>query len=85
MNLVFDIETDGVKPTKIHCIVAIDEEDKVYTLKPDQIKEGVDFLSKANLLIEHNILGYDIPAIKEWVGVDLTECVKIFDNVEIYR
>jgi len=85
MNLVFDIETDGLKPSKIHCIVAVDEQDKVYTFKPDQIKEGVDFLSKANLLIGHNIIGYDIPVIKDLVGVDLAKSVKIFDTLVVSR
>ena len=63
MNLVFDIETDGLKPSKIHCIVAVDDQNKVYTFKPDQIVEGVEFLSKADTLIGHNIIGYDLPVI----------------------
>ena len=31
MDLVFDIETDDLNATKIWCIVAIDENDKVYS------------------------------------------------------
>ena len=34
MELVFDVETDDLKATKIHCIVAIDEHDNIYKLKP---------------------------------------------------
>ena len=30
MELVFDIETDGVKPTVIWCLVAVDETGKFY-------------------------------------------------------
>ena len=43
MNLVFDIETDGLKPSKIHCIVAVDDQNKVYTFEPDQLEKGVEF------------------------------------------
>ena len=55
MNLVFDIETNGLKPSKIHCIVAIDDQDKVYTFTPGQLEKGVEFLTKADTLIGHNL------------------------------
>ena len=60
MDLVFDIETDGLDATCIHCIVAIDEQDNTYTFDNKNIDEGVDFLKKANKLIGHNIVGFDI-------------------------
>ena len=41
MEVVFDIETDDLKATKIWCIVAIDNNDNVYTFKPDQIDQGI--------------------------------------------
>ena len=85
MNLVFDIETDGLKPSKIHCIVAIDDQDKVYTFTPDQIDKGVEFLAKADTLIGHNIIGYDLPVIKKLMGVDLTKSVKVFDTLIVSR
>ena len=66
MQLVFDIETDSLSPTEIHCIVAIDEKDKQYTFDiiDGTIDEGISFLSKADKLIGHNIIGFDIPVIK---------------------
>ena len=85
MNLVFDIETDGLKPSKIHCIVAVDEQDKVYTFTPDQIEKGVEFLAEADTLIGHNIIGYDLPVIKKLMGIDLTKSVKIFDTLIVSR
>ena len=85
MKLVFDIETDGLNPSKIHCIVAIDEHDNIYKFKPDTIDEGVEFLSKADTLIGHNIVGYDIPAIKKLTGVDLAESSKLIDTLLISR
>ena len=55
MEVVFDIETDDLKATKIWCIVAIDNDDNVHTFKPDQIDKGIDFLKSADTLIGHNI------------------------------
>ena len=85
MNLIFDIETNGLKPSKIHCIVAVDEQDKVYTFTPDQIEKGVEFLAEADTLIGHNIIGYDLPVIKKLMGVDLTKSVKVFDTLIVSR
>ena len=42
MKLVFDIETDDLKATRIWCIVAKDvDTEQVYTFGPDQIEELV--------------------------------------------
>ena len=43
MKLVFDIETDDIKATKIWCIVTIDEDNNTKTFDPDQIEEGIEF------------------------------------------
>jgi len=80
MKLVFDIETDGLDATKIWCIVAQDiETERVYMYTDEDenipsIADGVDLLQKADELIGHNIIGYDIPMIKRILNVDL------FDN-----
>ena len=44
MKLVFDIETNGLyqDATEIWCMVAIDENDKVYTYNPDEIDKGIE-------------------------------------------
>ena len=85
MKLVFDIETNGLNPTKIHCIVAIDEYDNVYSFRPHEIDKGVEFLQKADTLIGHNIVGFDIPAVKKLTGVDLTESADVIDTLLISR
>jgi len=85
MDLVFDIEADGLHPTKIHCIVAIDQDDNIYKFRPDSLDEGVEFLRKADTLIGHNIVGYDIPAIKKLKGVDLTKSCNLIDTLLISR
>ena len=73
MDLVFDIETDDLKATKIHCIVCQDPNSgEIFKFKPNQIDEGVKFLSTADRLIGHNIVGFDIPVVKKLTGTDLS-------------
>lgn len=77
MRLVFDIETNGFLDVldKIHCIAAKDidtgEEynwtDHDYQNKTGGLKEGLGFLSTADVLYGHNIQAFDIPAIKKVV------------------
>ena len=50
MKLVFDIETDDLNASKIWCIVAIDEDNKVYSYKPGQIEEGIKLLESQQKL-----------------------------------
>jgi len=85
LNLIIDIEADGLEPTVIFCIVAIcADTKKVYTFDNTQIKEGCKFLSDADKLIGHNILGYDIPAILDIEGVDLYD-KRIVDTLVLSR
>jgi len=87
MQLVFDIETDDLKATEIHCIVAIDEDDKQYSFDiiDDNIAEGIQFLSTADKLIGHNIIGFDIPVIKKLHDVDLWHKDKVLDTLVLSR
>ena len=84
---VFDIEADGLQPTKIFCLVAMDTETgKVYEYGPECIDKGVKLLQNADKLIGHNILGYDIPVIKNLMGVDLDDGnIKIVDTLVLSR
>ena len=73
MNLIFDIETDGLldKLSKIHSLVIKDAETKkVYSCFGggngyESIDYGLDLLSRADRIIGHNIISFDIPAIKK--------------------
>jgi len=85
LKLVFDIETDDIKATKIWCIVAMDENNKVYTFEPHQIDEGVAFLNSADSLIGHNIIGFDLPVIKDLTGIDLEKGKEVLDTLVISR
>ena len=66
MKLVFDIETDDLYATKIWCLVAKNIVDgKIYTFGPDKIDEGCALLCDADELIGHNIIGFDLPVIRD--------------------
>ena len=85
MDLVFDIETDGLDASKIHCIVAIDEKDCVHAFDNKQIDEGIKFLQKADKLIGHNIIEFDITVIKKLKGIDLYNINKVVDTLVLSR
>ena len=85
MNLVFDIEANGLEPDKIFCIVAYDVDTRAtYKYDVDNLEDGYRLLSSADKLIGHNILCYDMPVIKKIAGVDLTD-KKIVDTLVLSR
>lgn len=71
MILVFDIETNGYldKLTKVHSFCATDiKTGKTYSLSKDKTSEAIDLLSNADCIAGHNILDFDIPAIRKVYG-----------------
>jgi hypothetical protein len=45
MDLVFDIETDDLKATKIHCLVAQDvNSGEIFKFPPSNLQEGYDLI-----------------------------------------
>ena len=71
MNLVFDIETDGLlnDVTCVHCIGIHDLDTKQTYVFNDQgteqpITKGIQILEDAECIIGHNIIGYDIPVLR---------------------
>ena len=72
-SYVFDIETDDIRATRIWCISVLDTEtEEQFTYGPSELYEGLEMLKKADKLIGHNILGFDIPVIKRLTDVDLS-------------
>ena len=85
MDLVFDIETDDLKATLVHCIVAQDmDTGEIYKFPPDKLKEGYDMLANADTLIGHNIIGFDIPMVEKFGGVDLSK-IPVIDTLVLSR
>ncbi len=72
-QLVFDIETDDVKATKVWCICTLDVdtgEEKTFTY--ENLDEGVEHLEGADKLIGHNIIGFDVPVLEKLTGAKLS-------------
>jgi DNA polymerase I-like protein with 3'-5' exonuclease and polymerase domains len=87
-SLIFDIEGDGLlhKLTTIWCIVAQDLDTKeIYSFGPNSILEGIEFLKNADRLIGHNILGYDLPAIDQLYGTNMTRESTCIDTLVLSR
>ena len=88
MRLVYDIETDGLlhEYTKIHVIVAHNlDTGAVYCYSDDDtlhgsIRDGVQLLSNASLLVGHNIIGFDNVAIDRLYGTTLNQ-IKCHDTL----
>ena len=82
-SVLFDIEATGLlrRQSKMHCLVLrdLDEPDavSVYDDRPGKpILAGVEELKQADILVGHNISGYDIPSAQgdlprlqgQWTG-----------------
>ena len=85
MQLVFDIETDDLNATKIHCLVAQDVDTKeIFKFPPDKLQEGYELLTKADTLIGHNIIGFDIPMVHKFSNVNLSS-IPVIDTLVLSR
>ena len=85
MDLVFDIETDDLKATKVWCIVAQDvDTNEIFKFPPSKLDDGVKLLQSADRLIGHNIIGFDVPMIKKFFDVDLTD-KELLDTLVLSR
>ena len=71
--LVFDCETNGLLHdlSEIHCIAIFDSQKKETFVFNNQggdcypITEGLHWLSNADIIVGHNVLGFDIPAFRK--------------------
>jgi DNA polymerase-1 len=68
--LIFDLESDGLldELTKIHCLCIYDTETDTYDMYDKHswpIIEGIKRLAAADKIMGHNIVAFDIPAIKK--------------------
>ena len=96
MELVFDVEANGLlcdKPNKekfneadtLFCLVTVDENDNVKKFYGDTLDKGIEYLTKADKLIGHNISGYDIPLIEKLTGTKLFDANKVVDTLILSR
>lgn len=70
-TLIFDIESDGLIPemTKLHCLCIRDFDDgeklSLHANSAYSFKHGLELLMNADMIVGHNIIKFDIPAIQK--------------------
>lgn len=66
-SVVFDIEADGLEASLIHCLSAGNGGKIKSTTSYDNMRS---FFGKADVLVGHNIIRYDIPTVESILGVE---------------
>jgi len=92
MRLLFDIETNGLPRQgldHIHCVVAKDiDSGEVFrfndTGSANSVTNGITLLQEADVLIGHNIVGFDIPVIQQIYPFFQTKAT-LFDTLILSR
>lgn len=90
MRVVFDLEADGWRDvaTRVWCLVAKDiDTGDVHQFFGGgmEIYKGLDYLNKADILIGHNIINYDIPLLERLFGWDVRYHTEVVDTVILSR
>lgn len=79
---VFDVEADGLNPSKIHCLTAA-----IYSQDDWRIKSTTDyeemktFFLSADVLIGHNIYRWDIPNVERLLNIKIE--AKLIDTLAL--
>lgn len=90
MRLVFDIEGNDLweRVTRIHCLVAKDIETgavrrfRSHGKGDESMEAGLRYLEQADELIGHNILGYDIDALKK-IYPSFSPKARLYDTIVV--
>jgi DNA polymerase I len=83
---VFDLEANGLLDTadRVWCGVFIDLNTNEKTVfGPDQMYEMLQFMNTCDVLIGHNVIGYDFPLLKKVLGYEYKG--KVVDTVLMSR
>jgi len=76
---VFDIETDGFNPTKIHVLSYTNEEGQIQSTF--DYEEMRSFFLNADTIIGHNIVRYDTPVVEKILGIKVD--ARIIDTLPL--
>ena len=74
MNIVFDIETDGLLDslTKVHCMAYVDVDDPSETIRLAHGQHEItEIFKRTDIAIGHHIIGFDIPALEKVYGTSI--------------
>ena len=85
---VFDLETNGLynDVNEIYCLVIHDIKGELTTTYgPESIDDGLKHLAKADIVIGHNIIFYDIPVIKKLYPFYTFKTVQFIDTLVCTR
>jgi DNA polymerase I-like protein with 3'-5' exonuclease and polymerase domains len=88
LRLVFDIEANGLlgSATKAHCIVIENLDcDEVNAYGPTEIDAALEHLQRADYLVSHNGIGYDLPLLQKLYGWTPPPARKIVDTLTAGR
>jgi len=84
-RIIFDIETDGLKPTVVWVIVTKDiDSGEVKVFEKNQWDAFNQYIKQAKEVIGHNIIGYDIPVCERLLGTTFKHCT-ITDTLVMSR
>lgn len=78
--MIFDIETDGLDPTKVHVLSYEDGEGVKHVFDYDQMRA---VLMSADTLVGHNIIRYDLPALKKILGFRPAKHQQVVDTLAL--
>ncbi len=87
-TLVFDIEADGLDPSRIWCLGILDFETDAYTayVGEEEVPVGLLRLQEAEAIAGHYIKGYDIPVIERLTeGLVTFKSERVIDTCELSR
>ena len=76
--MIFDIETDGLDPSKIHCMSWTTDGKSVSTTHDYKLMSQILLRQKG--LIGHNIVRYDVPVLERIIGIKIKDSV-VFKSV----
>jgi DNA polymerase I-like protein with 3'-5' exonuclease and polymerase domains len=91
-TLFFDIETNGLEDFTnltdlhtVHCLSVYDPmTSKMVTFAGDSIHRGLQALAEADRIVGHNVIKFDIPALKKMYGFS-PPLVKVIDTLVLSR
>lgn len=85
-SIVFDIETDGllldVSKFWVGWTYCLESKKYEKFLDPNEL---VEYLNKANTIIGHNIVGYDIPTLNKLADVKVSDDIEVIDTLILSR
>jgi len=69
--IFLDVEADSLTPTVIHCVCGLIDGKEFWTAHPEELQE---YIKGGNIIVGHNILGYDKPVLERLWNIDFEGC-----------